>query len=261
MPVATLSEHQGVRYLHLGSRWVQGAMRIKKPLVLELEYVRRMMAGLLCLPLEDADEPFGQEPLALQLGLGAGSLSRFCHGVLHMPTHVVEINPSVVAVCRYGFHLPQQEPGRFHVIESDAQAVLPQYACAPWGTGSGISLLHVDLYDEEAAAPVLDTPSFYQHCFQALKPEGAMTVNLFGRSVAFAQSIQRIRQACPEGGVWQFPPTPEGNVVVLASRCEQTHVSVQWAHRAQQIQTRWGLPACSWLGWLKPVEPLIQEGA
>ena len=42
---ATLSEFEGVRYLHLGTPWVQGAMRIRKPRQLELEYVQRMMAG------------------------------------------------------------------------------------------------------------------------------------------------------------------------------------------------------------------------
>ena len=29
---ATISEADGVRYLHLGTPWVQGAMRIRKPL-------------------------------------------------------------------------------------------------------------------------------------------------------------------------------------------------------------------------------------
>ena len=34
---ATLSEYDGVRFLHLDSIWVQGAMRIRKPDQLELE--------------------------------------------------------------------------------------------------------------------------------------------------------------------------------------------------------------------------------
>ena len=33
----TLSEFDGVRYLHFGTEWVQGAMRIRKPNWLELE--------------------------------------------------------------------------------------------------------------------------------------------------------------------------------------------------------------------------------
>ena len=44
---ATISEADGVRYLHLGTPWVQGAMRIRKPLALELEYIQRMMAWML----------------------------------------------------------------------------------------------------------------------------------------------------------------------------------------------------------------------
>ena len=47
---ATISEFDGVRYLHLGTPWVQGAMRIKTPNAIELEYVQRMMAWMLLRP-------------------------------------------------------------------------------------------------------------------------------------------------------------------------------------------------------------------
>jgi len=52
LPEATVSEGDGVRYLHLGSIWVQGAMRIRKPQQVELEYVQRMLASLLWLPTQ-----------------------------------------------------------------------------------------------------------------------------------------------------------------------------------------------------------------
>jgi len=42
-----ISEDDGVRYLHFGSEWIQGAMRIRRPWSLELHYTREMMAGLL----------------------------------------------------------------------------------------------------------------------------------------------------------------------------------------------------------------------
>ena len=45
-----ISEEAGVRYLHFGSDWVQGAMRIARPWALELSYTREMMAGLLLRP-------------------------------------------------------------------------------------------------------------------------------------------------------------------------------------------------------------------
>ncbi len=45
-----VSEEAGVRYLHFGSPWVQGAMRIARPWSLELEYTRDMMMALLLRP-------------------------------------------------------------------------------------------------------------------------------------------------------------------------------------------------------------------
>ena len=42
-PPATITEFQGVRSLHLGTSWVQGAMRIAKPDNIELEYVQMMI--------------------------------------------------------------------------------------------------------------------------------------------------------------------------------------------------------------------------
>ena len=45
LPPVTLSEEDGVRYLHLGSVWIQGGMRIRKPQVVEIDYVQRMLAS------------------------------------------------------------------------------------------------------------------------------------------------------------------------------------------------------------------------
>ncbi|MFM7633065.1 MAG: spermidine synthase, partial [Betaproteobacteria bacterium] len=57
----TLSEQDGVRYLHFGTEWVQGAMRIRRPYSIELEYAQQMMAWML----------FIEEPQHIvQLGLG-----------------------------------------------------------------------------------------------------------------------------------------------------------------------------------------------
>ena len=76
---ATISEADGVRYLHLGTPWVQGAMRIRKPLAIELEYVQRMMVWMLLRPSDKLGTGH-----AVQLGLGAGAITRYCHAVLRM---------------------------------------------------------------------------------------------------------------------------------------------------------------------------------
>ncbi len=68
-----ISEEAGVRYLHFGSRWIQGAMRVARPYALELEYTREMMLPLLFRPA--ARWPHR----VLLIGLGAASLTKFLY--------------------------------------------------------------------------------------------------------------------------------------------------------------------------------------
>ena len=43
-PNLFFSEEEGFRYLHFGSPWIQGAMKVGRPFELVLEYPRQMMA-------------------------------------------------------------------------------------------------------------------------------------------------------------------------------------------------------------------------
>lgn len=244
LPAVTLSEHEGVRYLHLDSIWIQGGMRIKKPQVVEIDYVQRMLASLLWLPSETLGE--GQ---AVQLGLGAGALTRFTAVQLKMATTVVEINPQVIAVNGSWFHLPAQA----EVVRGDAADWLAQAAPA------SVRLLHVDLYDEEAAAPVLDSEDFYAACRAVLEEGGLMGVNLFGRHASFHGSISRIAAAFGSHQVWSLRPTREGNTVVVAGRGVVVPAREDLAARAALIEARFGalgLPARKWLRMVRPYQPL-----
>jgi hypothetical protein len=49
LPEVNFSEDGESRYLHLGTPWIQGSMKIKEPFDLDLEYIQRMMVGLLFL--------------------------------------------------------------------------------------------------------------------------------------------------------------------------------------------------------------------
>ena len=94
-----ISEEAGVRYLHFGSDWVQGAMRIARPWALELSYTREMMAGLL---LRREHPPKS----ALLIGLGTGSLAKFIYRNLPgCRITIIEINPQVEYVARQYFKL------------------------------------------------------------------------------------------------------------------------------------------------------------
>ena len=158
LPPVTLSEEGGVRHLHLGTPWIQGSMRIDRPTDLVLEYVQRMMAWLLF--VESDTVPARR---ALQLGLGAGALTKFCHRRLGMDTTAVELNPQVVAACRTWFPLPPDGPG-LRVVLGDAA----HWVRHPDWQGT-VDALAVDLYDHDAGAPVLDSAAFYADARGLLK--------------------------------------------------------------------------------------------
>jgi spermidine synthase len=244
LPSATISEQDGVRYLHLDSPWVQGAMLIREPRAIVLEYVQRMMAWMLWRP--SAELATGH---AVQLGLGAATVTRFCHGVLRLPrVTAVEINPAVIAACRHGFRLPAND-ARLSVIEADA---------GEWVTRAdhraSVDVLCVDLYDQDAAAPVLDSAQFYADCRALLRERGVMSVNLFGRASSFAVSAQRIGHAFGRDQVWSLRPTREGNTVVIAARGTRVPDREELEARAATIERLYGLPARKWLRMVRPLE-------
>ena len=241
LPSATVSESGGVRYLHLGTPWVQGAMRLADPDRLELEYVQRMMAWLLLRPVEVLHRGH-----AVQLGLGAGSITRFCLRGLRLRTTAVELNPSVIAACRAWFRLPA-DSARLQVLQMDAAA----FAADPQRRAS-VDVLCVDLYDHEAASPVLDSSAFYRDCQALLAPGGALSVNLFGHRSSFERSAARIASAFGIDRVWTLKPTKEGNTVVLASKSDTLAPRAELVARAENIETRFALPAGKWLRMLRP---------
>jgi spermidine synthase len=244
LPEVNFSDWGDVRYLHLGTEWVQGSMKLDAPYEIELEYVQRMMAWLLF------TEPSGVARLhAMQLGLGAASLTKFCRKQLRMRTTAVELNPQVLAACRGWFKLPQDDD-KLRVVIADAATEI----CKPQWHGS-VDALQVDLYDHEAAAPVLDSEAFYADCRALLTDDGCMTVNLFGRASSYERSLQKIASVFGDAAVWAFRPTREGNTIVLAQRSPGRPKRDALAERAQSIQTRWGLPAPKWLRVFKPLVP------
>ncbi|WP_198970763.1 spermidine synthase [Xylophilus sp. ASV27] len=242
-PEVNFSDDGDVRHLHLGSIWIQGSMRMDAPNALELEYVQRMMAWLLFVTPASVVRRH-----AMQLGLGAAALTKFCRKTLRMRTTAIELNPQVVHACRGWFKLPPDD-ARLQVIVADAAEEIrrPQWQAA-------VDALQVDLYDDDAAAPVLDSADFYRDCRSLLTEDGCMTVNLFGRASSYAASLARIVDAFGPDAVWAFRPTREGNTVVLAQRTAQSADRATLLARGEAIQTRWGLPAAKWPRVFKPVK-------
>ena len=227
----TLSEQDGVRYLHFGTEWVQGAMRIRKPDWPELEYAQQMMAWML----------FIESPRAIvQLGLGAATLTKFCYRQFpDASVTAVELNESVIAICASMFKLPPSDE-RLNVLEMDAM----DFVLDPANHGA-FDVLQCDLYDATARGPVLDTPEFYQACNDCLADGGIMTVNLFGDHPSFAKNLKAMKFAFEH--VICLPEVHDGNVVALCFRNRPQLDKEVLTHRAAQIVAATKLPAKSWV--------------
>jgi spermidine synthase len=237
----TLSEMEGVRYLHFGTEWVQGAMRIRKPDWPELEYAQQMMAWMLFI---DAPRAIGQ------LGLGAATLTKYSYRQFPQArVTAVELNPSVIAICESMFKLPPNDE-RLQVLEMDALDFVGDAA-----NHGAFDVLQCDLYDATARGPVLDTPEFYQACEACLAPGGMMTVNLFGDHPSFGKNIKAMRFAFDQ--VICLPEVHDGNVVALCFK-ERRDIDIKaLAARAAQIQTATKLPAKS---WVKGIDTALSTG-
>jgi len=244
LPEVSVSDDGDVRYLHLGTPWIQGSMKVDEPFDIELEYVQRMMAWLLFV------DPAGVgKRHAMQLGLGAGAITKFCHKKLRTRTTAIELNPQVISICRAWFKLPQDGP-RLRVVLGDAAVEIRN----PEWLGT-VDALAVDLYDHQAAAPVLDSAEFYADCRQLLTDDGCLTVNLFGRMSSYESSLQKLADAFGEDALWAFKPTREGNTIVLAQRTPTAPKRAELMERAEQVQARWDLPATKWLRVFSRVQP------
>ncbi|RTL47680.1 MAG: spermidine synthase [Rhodocyclaceae bacterium] len=198
-----ISEEAGVRYLHFGSDWIQGAMRIARPWALELDYTREMMACLLLRP--EASWP----RRVLLIGLGAGSLTKFLHR--HRPAArltVVEIEPQVVAAARYHFRLPEEDAQLRIEIGDGADHVMKP--------GPAYDLILVDGFDADAKTGALDTLPFYLNAKARLSDRGLLVANLLSRRKDFRTSVARIKEAFA-GRAVALPSCASGNAIAFAA--------------------------------------------
>ncbi len=227
----TLSEEEGVRYLHFGTEWIQGGMRIARPWQLELEYQKQMMAVALFLPA----------PIRIiQLGLGAAALTKFCYR--NVPTAqvtAVEISSAVIDAARQWFALPADDD-RLEVVMADARDYLGDRRGA-----ARTDWLQVDLYDAAARGPVHDDPKFYSLCRRVLRRPGVACFNLFGGR--FDPSFAAIASAFSDR-VLALPAVDEGNRIVFALNGPRSRITSTLAQqRARSLETRWRLPFSRWL--------------
>ena len=191
MDAVTFSESGGVRYLHFGSDLIQGAMRLRDPDEIYLEYNQQMMAWLLFLETRPGMR-------VAQLGLGTGALTKFQYRYCKaIKTTVVELNPAVIVAARSMFFVPDDDR-KLETLQVDAKLFVNNSQ-----NYEQFDALQVDLYDAICDGPAVSSLHFYKGCFNILKAPGVMTVNLFSRHPSFKINLKNICEAFGKtGAAW-----------------------------------------------------------
>lgn len=151
---------------------VQSVMSIAEPFALSLRYTQFMMGFLLFQP---------NPAHVLLLGLGGGSLAKYCYR--HLPNAqitAVEINSHVLAL-RGHFMVPNDN-SRFRVIHGDgAQHVAAQ--------GEPVEVLLVDAFDGDGLAKSVADRPFLQAAYNRLAVDGVLVMNLAGDQTRYSDFV------------------------------------------------------------------------
>ena len=160
---------------------IQSRMAADDPLALDLGYTRTMMGFLL----------FRPQPARIgMVGLGGGSLAKFCHRYLPgAAIWVAEINPHVIAL-RDEFLVPPDD-ARLTVVCADGALAVRQ-AAQPF------DVLMVDGFDSQGQPARLCSQRFYDDCDAALQPGGVLVVNLHHGHARYGIFLDRLRRSFGE---------------------------------------------------------------
>jgi spermidine synthase len=203
-----LIEHEGLITLYFTLSLVQSTMQIARPDRLDLAYTRKMMAFL----------PFYPRPKAmLLLGMGGGSLAKFCYR--HLPRAditVVEIDPDVIAF-RDTFKVPQ-DSDRFRILCDDAAAYIRTH-------NARTDIIMVDAFDGLGIAPELSNPDFYGEACRVLSANGILVMNLAGDKAGFEDPLAQLAHVFDDR-VLSLKVRDGGNQIAFAFKNPDFHP--QW---------------------------------
>jgi spermidine synthase len=150
-------------------------MDLDRPDALILDYTRAMMAFALFVP---------QPRDILMVGLGGGSLAKFCYR--HFPEAritVIELRADVIAV-REQFMVPPDD-ARFRVIHADATRYIDAHP-------DSADVILVDAFNEIGLPAEVASARFYGSCRKALRDGGVLVKNVFSYDPAYKPILARL---------------------------------------------------------------------
>jgi spermidine synthase len=185
------------RFLHFDFAAIQSAMELSDPARLVLAYTRKMMAFLLFNPAPER---------ILLLGLGGGSLAKFCYANLPAASvTAVEVNQDVIAL-RNEFGIPADDH-RFRVFNADGAAYVS-------GLTTCKDVILADACDRSGLAVGLDSVEFYREARRRLSPDGVFVTNLCGDRFTTAAHLRKLREAFDDE-LLSLQVRNDGNVIVF----------------------------------------------
>lgn len=198
MPGPYIFETLFERRMHFTNDATQSAMLLADPDALVSQYTRKMMAFLL----------FNAEPRHIvSIGLGGGSLAKFCYR--HLPRSritVVEISAEVIAM-RDQFCIPQDD-GRFRVVHGDGARFVEQL-------DEPMDVLLVDAFDAEGIARSLANSDFYAAAARQLTEDGMLVMNFWGPCDRYVDNLVEARAAFGDS-LLLVPVSGDANVLLFA---------------------------------------------
>jgi spermidine synthase len=236
-------DYGGVRNLFLTTDSIQSAMRLDDPHALITPYTRKMMAFLLLSPTPHH---------VLMIGLGGGSLAKFCYRQLpRTRISVVEINADVIAL-RDEFAIPPDED-RFQIIHDDGATFLANSNVSP-------EIILIDAFEELGISPSLLSSHFYYRASRCLPPEGVLVMNLSGEKCRYVPHLEALRAAFT-GSIRLVQVEGEDNVLVFACRePDLADLPAFLYRRAAHLERALGLQFCRYLERLR-AGPLLDANS
>ncbi|WP_332878785.1 fused MFS/spermidine synthase [Massilia sp. S19_KUP03_FR1] len=238
---------RGRRTLEFSPGDIQSEMRLARPWALVLAYSRAMMCFALFVP---------RPRHIVMVGLGGGSLAKFCHRAFpHTHITVIEVRADVIAL-RAQFCIPPDD-ARFRIVDADAVDWLADHpACC--------DVIVLDGFDRSGLPPALASAAFYGDCRRALLDDGVLVANLFDYDPAWQAMLARL-DAAFEGKLCWFDGIAASNHLVFAVTGAARPLRLQ--RRIRQRHGRGsGLLArllaralVTWLGWRR-VAQAPQQG-
>lgn len=195
---------------------IQSEMRLSHPDQLVLAYPRAMMCFVLFQP---------QPAHIVMVGLGGGSLVKFCHRYLpHSRITVLELRADVIAL-REQFAIPPDD-ARLRIIEADASDYLKR-------CDDPADVLLIDGFDELGLPPALGTSSFYRHCRRILRPGGVLVANIFSYDPAYPDMRMRLNAAF-DGQLCRFHGIAGNNHLLFAVAGKEATPALGMLRRVQR---------------------------